>query len=278
VDLLKEEIRNLKIQLEEAKRRAGGVVPRAKIDENVIAEYADRMKEGDSFPPVAVFHDGLDYYLADGFHRFFAAKKVGSPGILCDVKQGTLRDAILYSFGANNKHGLQRTAADKRKAVTAMLEDIEWQDWSDREIARQCEVSHPFVAAMRKELNKPKAETKMNIRGKETSRVEKPKQEEEEQIDEAAIEQETIQAAITELQKSNEDLQDQLTVAMAASTDDIQKEKAESIIRDLRAQIRLLEIELKAVTISRDQFQAENAQLMKQVAMLQKKLKKIEVN
>jgi predicted RNase H-like nuclease (RuvC/YqgF family) len=130
---------------------------------------------------------------------------------------------------------------------------------------------------MRKELNKPKAETKMNIRGKETSRVEKPKQEEE-QIDEAAIEQETIQAAITELQKSNEDLQDQLTVAMAASTDDIQKEKAESIIRDLRAQIRLLEIELKAVTISRDQFQAENAQLMKQVAMLQKKLKKIEVN
>jgi hypothetical protein len=255
-----------------------GTQSRAKIDENVIAEYADRMKEGDSFPPVTVFHDGLDYYLADGFHRFFAAKKVGSPGILCDVKQGTLRDAILYSFGANNKHGLPRTSADKRKAVIAMLEDIEWQDWSDREIARQCSVSHPFVSALRKELNKPKAETKMNIRGKETSRVEKPKQEEEEQIDEAAIEQETIQAAITELQKSNEDLQDQLTVAMAASTDDIQKEKAESIIRDLRAQIRLLEIELKAVTISRDQFQAENAQLMKQVAMLQKKLKKIEVN
>jgi len=255
-----------------------GTQSRAKIDENVIAEYADRMKEGDSFPPVTVFHDGLDYYLADGFHRFFAAKKVGSPGILCDVKAGTLRDAILYSFGANNKHGLPRTAADKRKSVMAMLEDIEWQDWSDREIARQCGVSHTFVSAMRKELNKPKAETKMNIRGKQTSRVEKPKQEEEPQIDEAAVQQETIQAAITELQKSNEDLQDQLTVAMAASIDDIQKEKAESIIKDLRAQIRILEIELKAVTISRDQFQAENAQLMKQVAMLQKKLKKFEAN
>jgi hypothetical protein len=38
----------------------------------------------------------------------------------------------------------------------------------------------------------------------------------------------------------------------------------------------VLEIELKAVKSSRDQFQAENAQLMKQVAMLQKKLKKIE--
>jgi hypothetical protein len=85
-----------------------------------------------------------------------------------------------------------------------------------------------------------------------------------------------MQAAVSELQKQNEELQDQLTVAMAASTDDIQKEKAESVIKDLRAQIRMLEIELKAVTISRDQFQAENAQLMKQVQMLQKKLKKLE--
>jgi len=252
-----------------------GTQSRAKIDENVIAEYADRMKEGDSFPPVTVFHDGLDYYLADGFHRFFAAKKVGSPGILCDVKAGTLRDAILYSFGANNKHGLPRTSADKRKAVIAMLEDIEWQDWSDREIARQCSVSHPFVSALRKELNKPKAETKMKIRGKQTARVEKPKQEEE-QIDEAAIEQEKIEAAITELQKSNEDLQDQLTVAMAASTDDIQKEKAESIIRDLRAQLKAAELELKEVTVSRDMYQRENGELKKQVQSLLKKLKKLE--
>ena len=93
---------------------------------------------------------------------------------------------------------------------------------------------------------------------------------------EAEVERETMQAAVSELQKQNEELQDQLTVAMAASTDDIQKERAESVIKDLRAQIRMLEIELKAVTISRDQFQAENAQLMKQVQMLQKKLKKLE--
>ena len=97
-------------------------------------------------------------------------------------------------------------------------------------------------------------------------------------MSEADIEAETIRFAVQELQKQNEELQDQLTVAMASGSDDIQKEKAESIIKDLRAQIRLLEIELKAVTISRDQFQAENAQLMKQVAMLQKKLKKLEAN
>jgi len=256
-----------------------GTQSRAKIDEAVIAEYADRMKEGDKFPPVTVFHDGLDYFLADGFHRFFAAKKAGSPGITCDVKQGTLRDAILFSFSANGTHGLRRTAADKRKAVTAMLSDIEWQEWSDREIARQCGVSHTLVQNLRKELGAEKAVTKMTMRGKETTRIQQPTEKQEEpqaEMSAADIEAETMKFAVQELQKENEELQDQLTVAMAASTDDIQKEKAESIIKDLRAQIRVLEIELKAVKNSRDQFQAENAQLMKQVAMLQKKLKKLE--
>ena len=258
----------------------GGTQSRAKIDQDVVVEYATAMQEGAKFPPVVVFHDGAEYFLADGFHRYFAAKKAGSPGIKCDVKEGTLRDAILYSFGANHDHGLRRTTADKRKAVIAMLSDIEWQEWSDREIARQCQVSHPFVAAIRKELGAEKTETKFIKDGKVTSRKEKQKEELAEDpvatYTEAEVERETMQAAVSELQKQNEELQDQLTVAMAASTDDIQKEKAESVIKDLRAQIRMLEIELKAVTISRDQFQAENAQLMKQVQMLQKKLKKLE--
>ena len=258
-----------------------GTQSRAKIDENVVAEYADRMKEGAQFPPAVVFHDGAEYFLADGFHRYFAAKKVGSPGIACDVREGTLRDAILFSFSANGTHGLQRTAADKRKAVMAMLTDIEWQDWSDREIARQCCVSHTFVSALRREVGATKDTTKMNVRGKPTTLIRKPaeKQEEEQaEMSKADIEAETMKFAVQELQKQNEELQDQLTIAQAASSDEIQREKAESIIKDLRAQIRLLEIELKAVTISRDQFQAENAQLMKQVAMLQKKLKKLEAN
>jgi hypothetical protein len=44
---------------------------------------------------------------------------------------------------------LRRTNADKRKAVKTLLEDEEWSKWSDREIARQCEVSHPFVSKMK---------------------------------------------------------------------------------------------------------------------------------
>ena len=159
-----------------------------------------------------------------------------------------------------------------------MLSDIEWQDWSDREIARQCCVSHPFVAAIRKELGAEKTETKFRRDGKVTTRQEKPKQEEDPvaTFTEAEVEREEMTAAVQQLREENEDLQDQLTVALAASLDEIEKEKAQSIIRDLRAQIRALEIECKELTISRDMYQRENGELKKQVASLLKKLKKIE--
>lgn len=254
----------------------GGTQSRVKIDEHVVAQYADEMLNGDLFPPVVLFHDGVDYWLADGFHRYFANKRINSPGISADVKEGSVRDAILHGIEANNKHGLRPTNEDKRKGVITMLKDIEWQDYSNREIANICGVSHTLVNAIRKELEAGKPSGNSST-VKVNSRIAKqPAPDPAVEFNEAEIERETLRAAADNLQKQNEDLQDKLTVAMAASTDDIQKEKAQSIIADLRAQIRLLEIELKAVTTSRDQFQRENAQLMKQVAMQQKKLSKLE--
>ena len=255
----------------------GGTQSRAKIDQNVVAEYTDLIKSGTIFPPVTVFTDGVEYFLADGFHRYFANRKAGTPNIEVQVHEGTLRDAILFSFGANHNHGLRRTSADKRKAVMAMLEDIEWQDWSDREIAKHCCVSSMLVGNLRKELGATKKETTYSRKGKEqTMRPAVKRDDPVEQFNKKEIDAEMHKAATDSLQKENEDLKDQLTVAMAASTDDIEKEKAQSIIKDLRSQIRLLEIELKAMTNSRDQFQSENIQLMKQVSMFQKKLKKLE--
>ena len=107
----------------------GGTQSRAKIDQDVVAEYADSMLNGAQFPPIIVFHDGAEYWLADGFHRYFAAKRANIPNLKCNIQEGTQRDAILFSFGANHDHGLRRTVADKRKAVVAMLSDIEWQEW-----------------------------------------------------------------------------------------------------------------------------------------------------
>ena len=48
---------------------------------------------------------------------------------------------------------MRRTNDDKRRAVTVLLTDDEWQKWLDNKIARQCGVSQPFVSAVRKELS-----------------------------------------------------------------------------------------------------------------------------
>jgi hypothetical protein len=127
----------------------GGTQSRAELNEATVAEYAEAYTEGEKLPPLTVFMDGTSPWLADGFHRFFAGKKIGMRSIECDVIDGTKRDAILYSLSANGKHGLRRSNADKRKAVQTVLDDPEWAQWSDKEIARRCMVGHPLVASMR---------------------------------------------------------------------------------------------------------------------------------
>jgi len=252
-----------------------GTQSRAEIKDATITEYADSMLAGDVFPPAIVFFDGIDYILADGFHRYFAVKKIKAPCLECIVKEGTARDAKLFSFQANFDHGLPRTSADKRKAITFMLTDDEWKDWSDREIARQCRVSAPLVAVVRKSLGADKEETTYKRGDKVISRLEAPKEEADDEFDASfdddAIEQETKAAAVESLQRENVELQDKLTAAMAGSQDDLDREMAESTIKDLRAHIRLLEIEMKEIKLSRDTFVRENAELKKQILSFQKK-------
>ena len=109
-------------------------------------------------PPVTVFYDGTAYWLADGFHRYWAKKRSDGKSILTEVHQGTQRDAILYSLGANTDHGLRRNNADKRKAVLTMLEDEEWSRWSDNEIARRCAVGNEMVSRTRRSLCESQSE------------------------------------------------------------------------------------------------------------------------
>lgn len=133
-------------------RTDGGTQPRAGVDVDTVADYAQELNDGATFPPVTLFYDGSNYWLADGFHRLRAYKHCGKQRIDAEVKQGTLRDAQLFAVGANATHGLRRSREDKRRAVTMLLEDEEWVQWSNREIARRCKVSDVFVGNMRKEL------------------------------------------------------------------------------------------------------------------------------
>lgn len=126
--------------------------PRAAMDMALVMEYAGEMQAGAEFPPVVAFGSVDKCWLADGFHRFEAAKQSQFSVIPVDLRPGNRREAQLYSVGANAAHGLRRTNADKRRAVELLLNDPEWQGWSDREIAQRCAVSAPLVGQIRGEL------------------------------------------------------------------------------------------------------------------------------
>lgn len=133
-------------------RTDGGTQSRAGLNEATVDEYAEAIEAGAKFPPMVVFYDGEHNWLADGFHRHAGYVKAGVEMVGADVRQGTVRDAILYSVGANATHGLPRTNADKRRAVETLLRDEEWSARSDNWIAKQCCVSQPFVGKLRSQL------------------------------------------------------------------------------------------------------------------------------
>jgi len=251
----------------------GDTQPREELDQEMVAEYAELMRDGVQFPPVVTFFDGSNYWLVDGFHRYFAHLKLGKAGINADVVAGTLRDAKLFSYKANKTHGLRPTMEDKRKGVLDMLGDAEWGKWSDREIARHCGVSHPYVGKLRASLATPKEEKRKFTDGEGVTRERKVKPKEVETLPEPQHDEkdEMVDALIAE----NEKLTEQLAIASIDGTVE-DKGMAEKLIAELKEDLRLAKIEIVAVTKSRDSFQSENAQLKRQVAMLQKKLKQYE--
>lgn len=127
----------------------GDTQPRARLNPVVVDQYAQSLAAGAKFPPVLVFDDGENMWLVEGFHRKAAHEQVGKKQIECEIRKGTLREAILYAISTNAEHGLQRTHDDRRHCVLKMLFDAEWGKWSDREIARHAKVSHVFVGRMR---------------------------------------------------------------------------------------------------------------------------------
>jgi uncharacterized ParB-like nuclease family protein len=275
----------------------GGTQSRVSINTDTVAEYAEAVTAGTEFPPVIVFNDGSDHWLADGFHRYHAHQQAGKVSIAADVREGTVRDAILFSLGANGTHGLRRTNADKRKAVLTVLADAEWATWSDRKIAELCGVGHPFVATLRRpeaaerqEQNRKDSAAKKAAalesdstrdQPKPTANVEsdsspKPKKREIEpekpsvgHADELAEAQHTI----ADLAQENEQLRDRLAVESMDGTEAAKTEAAETI-RELRAQVKALEAELQAVKSSRDTYMREATEAKKDAIRWRKRAEK----
>lgn len=132
-------------------RTDGNTQVRVKIDPDRTDHYAERIKAGDTFPPIAVFDDGENgYWLADGFHRVSGARKAGKQSCGALVYVGTREDALWFAAAANKASGLHMTNADKRRAATMLL--TSFPTHSDKSLADQIGVTHPFISAIRSDL------------------------------------------------------------------------------------------------------------------------------
>lgn len=125
--------------------RAGG------LNEVRVAEYRELLSEAKGswpFPPVKMVHG----FLCDGWHRVEAARREGRkevPAIVirCNDIGDAFNEALRQAAGANADHGLPRTNADKRRAVTALLATL--PALTDRELGRLAKVSHTYVGMLR---------------------------------------------------------------------------------------------------------------------------------
>jgi hypothetical protein len=251
----------------------GGTQSRTQVYEDTVTSYTEHVLDGVKMPPVVVFNDGKDFWLADGFHRYHAHKRAAHKTMDCEVHTGTKRDAFIFSRGANAEHGLPRTNEEKRAVVLSLLDDIEYADAGDREIGRICRVSNMTVSRVRKalELNKkqklpPPPPAKPKI-------IAAPSEQPEEHTEEDKIvEMATEMKAIVE---ENAKLKDKLAI-VEMDTDDEAKAQVESTLDELRAQVKDLETQLRAVTISRNDFQNKFAETVKQVAYWRKRAEKAE--
>lgn len=124
---------------------------RADVNKVQVNEYVEAMKRGAKFPPVIVFAQGEKYAVLDGGHRFLATKQAGRAKTLaCLIIKGSIEDAVKAAVSANVTHGLPRNNADKRHAVLVALKAF--PKLKNRQIARLCHVTHPFVGNVRDEM------------------------------------------------------------------------------------------------------------------------------
>jgi hypothetical protein len=266
----------------------GGTQARVSLNQDVVKEYAESMREGDVFPPVTVFFDGSDYWLADGFHRYFATKANAFTSIEADIKNGTLDDATLFAFSANSKRGLSMTFEDNRNIIYAMLRHPEWSKWTNTAIAKHIGVSSMTVgrvkATMEKKDDEPTVKKFIDKSGNEATvdtsklktkqKIKKPDittepTELEQKVSELSDQVSELGDTINILSDENSLLRDKIAVGQWNASE-IEKIDIEETVANLRERVRILEIDNKALRDSRDMYQSRNAEMIKELKSLKK--------
>jgi len=247
---------------------------REQINQKQVSQYAALMKDGIIFPPVVVF--GEENILGDGWHRLSAHKLNKQTEIMAERKEGGAREARLYSYQANN-HGLPPTPKERIANAAYLLADSEWSQWSDARIAAHVGLDRTTVWRMRKKpTKKPTKKTPV------TKEVPKQPAKEAEKVDTfqeptesdlQALEDSQVQElaeTITELQNEILTLRDIIASKRWQATE-IEQEDILDTVKELRAQIEILQEENRTLKISRDIHQERCAELIRINKSLQKK-------
>jgi hypothetical protein len=266
----------------------GGTQARVSLNQDGVKEYAESMREGDVFPPITVFFDGSDYWLADGFHRYFATKTNAFTSIDAEVKNGTLDDANLFAFSANSKRGLSMTFEDNRNIIYAMLRHPEWSKWTNTAIAKHIGVSSMTVgrvkATMEKKEDEPTVKKYVDKSGKESTvdtsklktkqKIKKPDvttapSDLEQKVSELSDQVNELGDTVNILSDENSLLRDKIAIGQWNASE-IEKIDIEETVANLRERVRILEIDNKALRDSRDMYQSRNAEMIKELKSLKK--------
>ncbi len=249
--------------------------------------------------PIALF-EGM---VIDGWHRYTAANELGMDCPVVELGDVDPRDFVL----AQNKARRHVTQAQLAMATTAVYAwkpvgsnqhanrvGTECPPKSNAELADAAGVSEKTIkqakavqtkaapevveAVKRGEIGLPKAAAIAKMpKEEQAAAIHKPTPKAAPEAPPAPANHELEEAisTINELAAENDQLRDRVAVAAMSGTDEERAMAAETIA-ELREQIKTLEAELDAVRTSRDSFQRQNAELMKQVRLQQKQIKKLE--
>lgn len=132
----------------------GNTQNRLAINQEVVDDYAQLIVESDGKWPLGeldVFHDGSEYFVADGFHRTLSAERAKCPEVPCQIHNGTASDARIFGMTANDRHGLRMNRADKRACVEWLLDNGD--KMTQTEVAQKAGVSKRLVQTIIAERN-----------------------------------------------------------------------------------------------------------------------------
>ena len=283
----------MKLKLSEITRELG-VQSRRKLDQETIKNYAKLMGDGVVFRPIVVF--GETNILADGWHRFQACKESGIEEIEAERMEGDIRDATFYAISANNEHGLPMATPDRHDNAKKLLLDVEWGKLGLRVIAQKVGLSKTTVGNIRGQLEaegklsksdtrtvvKEGKEYEINVAPQQNPKPKaKPKEEKpKEQVSNVDTQPENsdlqeMSDIVMSLTEENQQLKDIIAIQAWDATD-IEKEDIEETVKELRNQVKMLEMEVESLRTSRDVYMNQASELDRINKGLRNKLKKLE--